>query len=172
VASLLRLTADGFAALVKGDAPELAGELDPALDAVRAPRTVIDLERRGEHGTCWVGDADAWLLVPEQPGWFVAFACTLDELPVALLRAVGAAESPRPRGEVLRYGAPELAGVLARDELEGFRAHWRVGTVEVIETEAGSWSVVPDGSEVELHPVDATWIYGAIADLIAEPAHA
>jgi hypothetical protein len=172
VASLVRVTADGFAALVNGEARELADELGPALDAVRAPRTVIDLERRGEHGTCWVGDADAWLLVPEQPGWFVAFACGIDELPVALLRAVGAEECARPSGETVRYDAPELAGVLARGELENFRAHWRVGTVEIIETDGGSWAVVPDGSEVALHPVDATWVYAAIADLVAEPAHA
>jgi hypothetical protein len=166
MASCLRLTADGFAALVSGEARELADELGPALDAVTAPRTVIDLERRGEHGTCWVGDESSFLLVPEQPGWFRAFAFAHDELPVALLRAVGAAESARPPGDAVRYSAVELAELLARGELDGFRAHWRAGDVEVIETDAGSWAVVPDGTDVELRPVDAAWVYGAVANLV------
>ena len=105
--------------------------------------------------------------MPEQPGWFLAFASAHDELPVALLRAVGAAECARPPGDVVRYDATELAGLLARGELDGFRAHWRAGAVEVIETDAGSWAVVPDGTEVELHPVDASWVYAAMADLVA-----
>jgi hypothetical protein len=187
VASFVRVTADGFAALVavaqgraeelepdvRGQAEAVAGELRAALDAVVAPRTVVDLERRGEYGTCWVGDAVGCLLVPEQPGWFRAFAFDHDELPVALLRAVGAVECARPPGDAVRYDAAELAGVLARGELDGFRAHWRAGDVEVIETAAGSWAVVPDGTAVELRPVDATWVYAAIADLVAgAPAHA
>ena len=179
MASVIQVTADGFPALVAAargqdadaEVRELARELGPALDAVVAPRTVIDLERREEHATCWVGGDAACLLVPERPGWFRAFAFAPDELPVALLRAVGATESARPHGDVVRYEAAELAGLLARGQLDGFRAHWRASagaaSVEVIETSDGSWAVVPDGSHVELHPIDATWIYAAIVDLVA-----
>ena len=107
MASVLRVTAEGFAALIavtRGRAHELddgareqaqalADELGATLDAVSEPRTVLDLERGGFHATCWVGEQAACLLVPEQPGWFRFFALHPGELPVALLRAVGAQET-------------------------------------------------------------------------------
>ena len=82
-----------------------------------------------------------------------------------------------------------LAGALARAErgervappldaaINGFRAHWRAtdgsASVEVIETAAGSWAIEPDGPEVQLHPVDAAWVFSAVVRLTeGVPAHA
>jgi len=175
MASAVRVTQEGFAALVEGDA---GAELGAAVDSVRAPRQVIELERAGARATCWVGDGIHLLLVPEQPGWFGAFVLDDRELPLALLRAVGAQEPAEIADAAIATDAGELAHALARaargdegrDELgralEGLRSHWRASdgetAVEVVETGSRAFAVEPDGDTVRLRPVDAAGIYDAM----------
>ena len=194
----MRLTAAGFAALLAGDAR--AAELEPALAAVREPRAELTLERAGAEARCWIGDDAACLLVPEDERVSRLFLFELDELPLALTRAVGATPAlaggdaadrdppARPAGEALEVAPGDLAAALAAaahgvraegplgDVLDGFRAHWRIAdhhaAVEVIDTAAGPWAVVAGPDAVELRPVDGTWIAHAIADLARAGARA
>lgn len=179
---MVRVTRERFAALVVGRPEDVADELSPALDAVREPRVELTLERADAAATCWVGDEAACLLVPEPDGVFRAFSLDFDELPVALLRAVGARETRAPDGPDVVVSPGELAGGLARAErgesadeplahvLGGFAGHWRIAggdrAVEVIDTDAGSWAVAPAGPAVRLRPVDGGWITETMIDLL------
>jgi hypothetical protein len=182
---MVRVTREGFTALVVGQPAHLADELSPALDAVREPRAELVLERADAEATCWVGDDAACLLVPEADGIFRAFSLDFDELPVALLRAVGAREAEAPDGPELVVRPGELAGALARASrgepageqlapvLDGFAGHWRIAdgerAVEVIDTDDGCWAVEPTDGAVELRPVDGAWIADAMTELLDVP---
>ena len=179
---MARVTRESFAALVVGQPERLADELSPALEAVRDPRAELVLERAGAEATCWVGDDAACLLVPEADGVFRAFSLDFDELPVALLRAVGARAARAPDGGEVTVPPGELAGALARvargepagerlaPVLDGFTGHWRIAdgarAVEVIHTEGGCWAVEPTGEAVGLRPVDGAWIARAMTELL------
>jgi hypothetical protein len=183
----VRLTAAGFAALLAGEDAR-AAELEPALAAAREPRAELTLERAGAGARCWLGDDAACLLVSEDERIWRLFSLDLDELPVALGRAVGARDGGPPAGAPLELTPGDLASALAAvgggdrpdgplgDRLDGFRAHWRIGddraAVEVVDTEAGPWAVVPAAGTVELRPVDGGWIEEAIADLVGAGARA
>jgi hypothetical protein len=180
---MVRVTREGFAALVVGEPERVPDELSDALEAVREPRAELVLERADAEATCWVGDDVACLLVPEPDGVFRAFSLDFDELPVALLRAVGAREAAPPAAPGVVVSPGELAAALARAArgepaggrlgpvLDGFAAHWRIGdgerSVEVIDTDAGCWAVEPSDGAVELRPVGAEWIAEATADLLS-----
>jgi hypothetical protein len=182
---MVRVTREQFAAMVVRE--RVPDELAAAVEAVREPRAELVLERAGSEATCWVGEDAACLLVPESSRVFRAFALDFDELPAALLRAVGAREAEPPDAAPVVVAPGELAAALARAErgapaegrlspvLDGFTAHWRIDdggkAVEVIDTAAGCWAVEPGGEAVELRPVGADWIARATADLVAV-AHA
>jgi hypothetical protein len=179
---MVRVTREGFAGLLVGRPADVADELSDALEAVREPRAELVLERADAEATCWVGDDAACLLVPEADGVFRAFSLDFDELPVALLRAVGAREAAPPDAARLEVTPGELAGGLARAArgepaegrlgavLDGFAAHWRIGdgerAVEVIDTAAGCWAVEPTAAAVELRPVGGEWIAEATTELL------
>jgi hypothetical protein len=185
MATMIRVTRKSFAALVGGRQGRVADELSEALDAVREPRAELVLERAGAEATCWIGEDAACLLVPESEGVFRAFSLDFEELPPALLRAVGARDAESPGGPELVVGAGELATALARAGrgqavegrlgrvLDGFAAHWRIDAgaraLEVIDAAAGCWAVEPADAGVELRPVSGAWIAEAIADLPAVP---
>lgn len=73
---------------------------------------------------------------------------------------------------------PEVADVLERS-LQTLREHWRiearwrpaagspgVRVVEVVDTDLGLWSVVPDGDAVELWPTTPTRVFGELSVLL------
>jgi hypothetical protein len=179
---MVGLTREGFAALVAGRPQRLADELSDALAAVREPRAELILERGDAQATCWVGADAACLLAPAGDGRFSAFSLDFDELPPALLRAVGARRAAAPDGPEVVVSPGELAAALARAArrtpaggrldslLDGFAAHWRIGdgerAVEVIDTAAGCWAVAPADGAVELRPVGGDWIAEATVDLL------
>jgi hypothetical protein len=183
MASAIRLTEPAFAALLA----EGSDELRPAIEAVREPRRRLVLERAGATASCWIGEEVACLLVPEGTGWLRAFALDFDELPAALMRALGVSDARRPVAAPVSVSPGELATGLAaavrgeplrgrlRSVLDGLSSHWRVSdgraAVEVIATAAGSWAVAPKEPLVELRPVDGDWIARAL-DALLGGAHA
>jgi hypothetical protein len=179
---MVRVTREGFAALVAGRSQRLSAELSDALAAVREPRAELVLERGDAQARCWVGADAACLLAPEGDDRYRVFSLGFDELPPALLRAVGARRAAPPGGPEIVVSPGELAGALARAArrrpaggrlgplLDGFAAHWRIGdgerAVEVIDTAAGCWAVAPADGAVELRPVGGDWIADATAELV------
>jgi hypothetical protein len=76
-------------------------------------------------------------------------------------------------------GIDEEAAVLLQRTLEVMREHWRieanwrptpespgVRVVEVIDTDAGMWSVIPDGERVELWPTTPTKVFRELGALL------
>jgi hypothetical protein len=141
----------------------------------------IVVERDGERAVCEVAEGGATLLVPggdEMP-------LALEEVPAALLQAVGARPRGAPEGGPVRAAPGALAFAVAtarRGErpagslgpvLDEFAGHWRMtdghAAVEVIETGAGGWAVVPGDSVVELRPVGSEWVLAAVRALVAGP---
>jgi hypothetical protein len=144
-------------------------------------RRAIVVERDGERAVCEMGDGGAALLVPGGE----EIALEPADVPAALLRAVGARPLPAPEGGPVRAAPGDLALAVATARrgdrpappldavLDGFAAHWRMtdghAAVEVVETGAGGWAVVPGDSDVELRPVAADWVLAAVRALVAGP---
>jgi hypothetical protein len=76
-------------------------------------------------------------------------------------------------------GLDELSRELLQNTLDVLREHWRIESrwqpsaesagvrvVEVIDTDAGMWSLVPDGSTVELWPTTPTKVFRALGGLL------
>ncbi|MBE2314955.1 hypothetical protein DVA67_003145 [Solirubrobacter sp. CPCC 204708] len=118
------------------------------------PRAVLEVERGDAVATCWLGEESACLLVSD-----VLLELEPDEVELALLRAAGARELPTPEAEPRGYAPGALATAIAAGE---FEAHWRIGSVEVLEDASGSWGVFPQTGFVWLHPVSAEWIFAAV----------
>jgi hypothetical protein len=170
--------------------------LEPALHAVEAPLCSMKLERGTRSGAVWATPTAVALLVPREgrvqlsslPPLFLPDALArLNDLgprpriepartivlePGALATAVATLSA-------LGAGLDDEAAALLQRTLDGFREHWRIESrwqptkdspgvrvVEVIDTDAGMWSVVPDGRRVELWPTTPTKVFRALAGLL------
>lgn len=153
----------------------------------------LRLERGERVGHAWVGPEGALLEYPLPDGGDRRLRVAPQLLVDALVRLndVG----PRPaRGGSHRIVLPAggLADALARrdpggvaledealrDLIATLREHWRVvshwdapegqlggRSLEVLDTDAGYWLVVPDGASVELWPVTATEVFRGLCRL-------
>jgi hypothetical protein len=78
-----------------------------------------------------------------------------------------------------RAGADEQAAAAARTLVRSLREHWRivarwnpaaespgVRTLEVLDTDAGVWLVIPDGASVELWPSTPTTVFRLLTSLL------
>jgi hypothetical protein len=164
--------------------------LRPALDAIADPVCELALERGDRSGRGWVSRDVAVLLVPAPGARVVLHQVPPVFLPDALARMNDV--SPRPRvtpavrlcyapGELaqLLAGTAEPAEDAARELVRGLREHWRitaswdpapgspgVRALEVIDTDAGLWLVVPDDPSVELWPTTPTAVFRLLTGLL------
>jgi hypothetical protein len=176
------------AGAVTDDGPHEA--LRDALDAIRSPLCELGLERGERSGRGWVSAYVAVLLVPAPDGRVVLHQVPPAFLPDALARMNDL--SPRPRVEPavrLRYapgalaqilaGAEEAAEPAARMLADTLREHWRVEAswaparnspgvraLEVLDTGAGIWLVIPDDPSVELWPTTPTMVFRLLTGLL------
>jgi hypothetical protein len=163
--------------------------LADALEAVRDPVCELGLERGDRRGRGWVSARLAVLVVPAGDGRLALHQAPPAFLPDVLARMNDVA--PRPRIEAagrLRYTAGELARILAardasdevaRTLVHELREHWRVEVswdpapgspgvraLEVLDTGAGVWLVIPDGDSVELWPSTPTTVFRLLTGLL------
>ena len=182
------------AGAVAGGLPHPA--LKPALDAMRRPVCSLDLQRGDRRGAGWVDAQVAAMLLPEPDGRVKLVDVPTPFLPAALARMNELGPRPRIEPAVrLRFDVAELLELLARGRdprarpepeasavtrlLAGFREHWRAEArwppaqdsagrrvVEVIDTDAGLWLVVPDEPTVELWPATPTGVWLQLAGIL------
>ena len=182
------------AGAVAGGMPHPA--LQPALEAMRSPVCALDLQRGDRRGSGWVDAQVAAMLLPEPDGRRKLVDVPTPFLPAALARMNELGPRPRVERAVrLRFEVPELLELLARRRdsrdrpepdasavaalLAGLREHWRAEArwppaqgsagrrvVEVIDTEAGLWLVVPDEPTVELWPTTPTDVWRQLAGIL------
>jgi hypothetical protein len=182
------------AGAVAGGMPHPA--LQPALEAMRSPVCALDLQRGDRRGSGWVDAQVAAMLLPEPDGRLKLVDVPTPFLPAALARMNELGPRPRIEPAVrLRFEVPELLELLARGRdarsrpepdasavatlLAGLREHWRAEArwppapdspgrrvVEVIDTEAGLWLVVPDEPTVELWPATPTGVWTLLAGIL------
>ena len=160
------------------------------------PLCTLELARGGRTATGTVGPQAARIEVPGQeivvPPDFVPEA-------LARLNDVGPRPRPEGAGR-LRVSVAGLAAALAtrdaaaaeltgpdddalRTILAALRDHWRVEArwaaaegspgvrvVEVLDTDAGMWLVVPDGEHVELWPSTPTTVFRQLCALLPRDA--
>jgi hypothetical protein len=87
--------------------------------------------------------------------------------------------SGRDAAEAARLAGPGEHGAAARALVSGLREHWRVEAswdpaqgspgvraLEVLDTDAGVWLVVPDGGSVELWPSTPTTVFRLLTGLL------
>jgi hypothetical protein len=180
---------DGLAAA--GALPD--GQLHPALAAARSAASgalaTMRLERGGREGAAWAASDGAAIAVPRPDGRWQLSAMPVLYLPEALARLndVG----PRRRIEPavsITLSPGELASALAAREhdaepalaatLAGLREHWRIESrwepsegsagvrvLEVIDSDAGMWLVIPSDPTVELWPTTPTAVFRLITGL-------
>ena len=182
------------AGAVTGGVPHPA--LRPALEAMRSPVCGLDLQRGDRRGSGWVDGQVAAMVLPEPDGRRKLVDVPTPFLPAALARMNELGPRPRIEPAVrLRFDVSELLELLARRRdtrhrpepegaavatlLSGLREHWRAEArwppardspgrrvVEVIDTEAGLWLVVPDEPTVELWPTTPTDVWMQLAGLL------
>jgi hypothetical protein len=176
------------AGAVTGDGPHAA--LRAALDAIRSPLCALGLERGERSGRGWVSPEVVALVVPAAEGRVVLHQVPPVFLPDALARMNDL--GPRPRIEPavrLHYTPGALAQILAgTDEpaepaaqtlVRTLREHWRVEAswepaqdspgvraLEVVDTDAGLWLVIPDLPSVELWPTTPTMVFRLLTGLL------
>jgi hypothetical protein len=183
------------AVLEGGDVGDLAGpdgSLPPALEAARnaaqGALCWMRLERGGREGAVWAAPGFAALAVPREGLWQLS-AIPVGYLPDALARLNDL--GPRPRIEpavTVSLDPGDLATALAtrsttepalQPTLDGLREHWRIEsrwqpaegsagirTLEVIDSDAGMWLVIPTDPTVELWPTTPTMVFRLIAGLL------
>ena len=167
----------------------LHDRLVAALEATRDPVCTLGLERGDRHGRGWVSSRLAVLVVPAGDGRLALHQAPPAFLPELLARMNDVAPRPRVEPAVrVRYAAGELARVLAardapdepaRTLVRALREHWRVEVswdpapgspgvraLEVLDTEAGVWLVIPDGDAVELWPSTPTTVFRLLCGLL------
>jgi hypothetical protein len=170
--------------------------LGPALQAFEAPICRMRLERGTRSGAVWATPAAVALLVPRDgrlqlsslPPLFLPDALArLNDLGprprIEPARAIalepGALATAVATRSVSAAGLDDEAAGLLQQTLDVMREHWRVEArwqptrespgvrvVEVIDTDAGMWSVIPDGSRVELWPTTPTKVFQGLAGLL------
>jgi hypothetical protein len=168
------------------------GRLHPALEAARRAATgalcQMRLERGDRAGAVWAAPDYAAIAVPRDDGRWQLTAMPVLFLPGALaqLNDVG----PRARIEpatTISLSPGELASALAGREHDGalaqtlatLREHWRiearwepaegstgVRVLEVIDSDAGMWLVIPSDPTVELWPTTPTMVFRLISGLL------
>jgi hypothetical protein len=174
----------------------IAAALDDAgRAAMREPVCELLLARGDRRGRGWVDAHTAVLAVPAPDGEPRHVQLPPRFLPDALARVNDLAPRPRwEPAERLRLGAGELAEILAtRDAaraglvagdaaerlVDALREHWSVTAtwepapgstgarvVEVLDTDAGLWLVVPDDPGVELWPTTPTAVFRLLCALL------
>jgi hypothetical protein len=182
------------AGAVTGGVPHPA--LQPALEAMRSPVCALDLQRGDRRGAGWVDAQVAAMLLPEPDGRRKLVDVPTPFLPAALARMNELGPRPRAEPAIrLRFETSELLELLARGRdtrdrpepdastvarlLAGLREHWRAEArwppardspgrrvVEVIDTDAGLWLVVPDEPTVELWPTTPTDVWTQLAGIL------
>jgi hypothetical protein len=182
------------AGAVRGDTAHPA--LQGALRAVAEPHATLVLERGERRGFGWAGpDGVTALLLPLPDGRRRLITVRTQFVPDALARINDVAPRPRVEPAVrIRLSVPDLATVLATrdpagaatDEpealaalLESLREHWRaearwspaegspgLRSLEVLDTAAGLWLVIPDDPSVELWPTTPTAVFRALCGLL------
>jgi hypothetical protein len=163
---------------------------------MRRPVCSLDLQRGDRRGAGWVDAQVAAMLLPEPDGRVKLVDVPTPFLPAALARMNELGPRPRIEPAVrLRFDVAELLELLARGRdprarpepeasavtrlLAGFREHWRAEArwppaqdsagrrvVEVIDTDAGLWLVVPDEPTVELWPATPTGVWLQLAGIL------
>jgi hypothetical protein len=168
--------------------------LEPALQAVEHALCRMRLERGDRTGAVWASPAVCAILVPQEGRLRLSSFPTLF-LPDALARVNDLGPRPRIEparaiaiapGELATAiatrsatGLPQEARELFQATLDTLREHWRVEArwepspespgvrvVEVVDSDAGMWSVIPDGSRVELWPTTPTKVFRALGGLL------
>jgi hypothetical protein len=169
------------------------GQLHPALEAARRAASgalaTMRLERGGREGAAWAAPDGAAIAVPRPDERWQLSAMPVLYLPDALARLndVG----PRPRIEPavsISLSAGDLARALASREYDSepvfaetlarLREHWRIESrwepaersagvrvLEVIDSDAGMWLVIPSDPTVELWPTTPTAVFRLITGL-------
>ena len=169
-------------------------ELDPEARALVDGAVVeLRLERGDRVGHAWSGPDGALLAYPLPDGTLRTLPVAPQLLVDALVRLNDVGPRPGPeRSQRIVLSAGALAQALAtRDAadtgleeiLDGLREHWRVAarwepaegalggrTIEVLDTEAGYWLVVPDGPRVELWPVSPTTVFRGLCGVFPHTA--
>jgi hypothetical protein len=170
--------------------------LQSSLDAVAAPRVVLILDRGDRRAYAWVGpDGHTAMVTPLADERRRLVSIRTQFVPDALVRVNALGPRPRVEPAVrIRLSVPDLAAALAArdapaartDEPEALRAllaslreHWRVEArwdpadgspgvraVEVPDTDAGLWMVIPDDPSVELWPSTPTAVFRALCGLL------
>jgi hypothetical protein len=170
--------------------------LEPALQAVEQALCRMRLERGERTGAVWASPAVCAILVPQEgrlrlssfPTLFLpdALARVNDLGPrprIEPARTIAIAPGDLANAIATRSaagaGLPEDERELLQTTLDGLREHWRVEArwepspespgvrvVEVVDTDAGMWSVIPDGSRVELWPTTPTKVFRALGGLL------
>jgi hypothetical protein len=170
--------------------------LGPALQAVEAPICRMRLERGTRSGAVWATPAAVALLVPREgrlqlsslPPLFLPDALArLNELGPRPRIEPARAIALEPGALATAVATRSASGAALDDEaaellqrtLDALREHWRiearwrpakdspgVRVVEVIDTDAGMWSVIPDGGRVELWPTTPTKVFRELAGLL------
>lgn len=171
-------------------------ELAPTLEAMATPVCEGTLERGSRRARLWVDARVAVLLMPEPDDRLRLATVPTPFLPAALARANDLGPRPRIEPATrLSFAPDELARLLAerdpaavatgddapalRTLVGELREHWRVEArwapspespgirvVEVIDTNAGLWLVVPDGPTVELWPTTPTLLFRQLTALL------
>lgn len=186
------------ASALAGTLPGLEDELREALAEAAEPVVRLALQRGDRAGEGWVGPGWAVVSLPAGAGRRIVAAPT-EFLPDALARLFELGPRPRPEPAVrVRVNAGVLAASLAaRDAtavpgvgeraaferlVSGLRAHWRVEArwpparestglrvVEVLDSSAGAWLVIPDGADVELWPSTPSVVFRELCGLLPRP---
>jgi EspG family len=150
-----------------------------ALRAIAAPRRRLVVERGDGIGRAWIGAAAAALALPADEGRLMLATVARERAAEAIAAACGLDSSrPAATGDPIRLGAAELARRIAGPALTvpglaaPITAHWRVvaadrrppTAIEVLDTEAGAYALVPDGAQVELRPVSGPAILAILRE--------
>jgi len=163
-----------------GTAAVQGGRLHPglalALGPVAAPRCVLRLERGRRVGVGWVDARRATFVTPLADGRRRLRSVAPEFTPEALARLNEL--GPRPRAEPaapLPLTPAELGLRIAA--WPGLREHWRVvaswgpedgRAVEVVDTDAGLWLVLPGPDRVELVPTTPSGVFGLLCALLPD----
>jgi hypothetical protein len=170
--------------------------LEPALQAVEQALCRMRLERGDRTGAVWASPAVCAILVPQAgrlrlssfPTLFLpdALARVNDLGPRPRIEpARTIAIAPGDLATAIATRSAAGAGLAEEDRellqatLDVLREHWRVEArwepspespgvrvVEVVDTDAGMWSVIPDGRRVELWPTTPTKVFRALGGLL------
>jgi hypothetical protein len=154
----------------------LDARLERALRPVAAPRCELRLERGRRVGHGWVDAERATFLTPLPDGRLRLRSVAPEFVPEALARLNELGPRPRPEPAAPLVLSPaELGRRIAA--WPGLREHWRVlarwapdggRAVEVVDTEAGLWLVVPGVQDVELFPTTPSGVFLLLAGVMPE----